>query len=491
MFKFFNSKTGEDFEFSDGNQFNWYCCGPTIYNDSHLGHARTFIVFDSIRRYLKEKNYIVDYGMNITDIDDKIVKKVYDKYIKFENKDSVNIKDIYNDFIKVQEKSFWDDMKSLNIEKPDKIIRVSDVIPEIIKFIETLIEKKYAYESNGSVYFCMEFYLEKHKTIMSNSNENNISVNNDFNSEKRNSNDFALWKAEKETNISWNSPWGYGRPGWHIECSVMMDKMFGKKIDIHSGGIDLKFPHHHNEYVQTTAYYNEDDLIKCFIHSGHLHINNEKMSQSLGNFITIKEFLKKYDANILRILFLMTDWSGTIDLNEDSIDLAKSYYDNINTFLNNLKYYEEVLKDTYDDNYIEVDNKYNKFKQRIYANLDNNFKSHEVFIIISELINQVNKDFTEKRLNLNQIIEIKKMLDSILNIFGLVFKDKLINQNITKYVESIISIRNEIRDIAKTEKDKEVKNKLFKISDNIREKILPDLGIRLEDTNGINKWNFI
>jgi cysteinyl-tRNA synthetase len=489
MFKFFNSITNDNFEFTEGVPLNWYCCGPTIYNNSHLGHARTYIVFDSIRKYLVDQYSDIEYGMNITDIDDKIVKKVYEIYNTLEEKESTNINDIYNNFIKVQEKNFWDDMESLNIKKPSKIIRVSDVIPDIIKFIQKLIENKYAYESNGSVYFNMDEYLNKYNTIMNNSSDNDKSIKNDFNSEKNNNKDFALWKSAKQTDISWHSPWGYGRPGWHIECSVMMDKMFGKKIDIHSGGIDLKFPHHHNEYVQTTAFYEEENLIKCFLHSGHLHIDNQKMSQSLGNFITIKDFLKKYDANTLRVLFLMTNWTEPFDLTEESIKTAQSICDNINTFINNLNYYEEVLKNTYNKNFTEK--KYYNFTIKIYANLDDNFKSYEVFKIISELINQVNKDFNEKKLIANDVKEIKYIINSIIEIFGLVFKNKSKNQDITKYIESIIVIRNEIRDTARFEKDKDTKKKLFNISDKIRDKILPDLGIKLEDTNDIDKWSFI
>jgi cysteinyl-tRNA synthetase len=490
MFRFFNSITNTNFELNDEKKINWYCCGPTIYNDSHLGHARTYIIFDSIKKYLKYQNCDINYGMNITDIDDKIVNKVYEKYNKMENKESTNIKNVYNEFIKVQEKSFWDDMQSLNVEKPDNIIRVSDVIPDIIKFIKKLIDDKYAYVSNGSVYFSMDDYLVKFNTIMSNLSENDLSLKNNFNIEKKNTRDFALWKSEKETDISWNSPWGFGRPGWHIECSVMMDKMFGKQIDIHSGGIDLKFPHHHNEYIQTTAYNNEENLIKCFLHSGHLHVDNQKMSQSLGNFITIKQFLKNYDSNTLRILFLMTNWTEPFDLTEESIITAKSYFGNLNTFINNLKYYEQVLSNTYDEKY--NDTKYQEFKRRIYANLDNNFKSFEVFKIIYELINQVNKDFNEKKLILNQILEINNIIKLISYVFGLTFENKNNNNEDTyKYIESIISIRNEIRDIAKLEKDKQTKLKLFNISDKIRDKILPNLGIKLEDTNGIDKWTYI
>lgn len=441
-------------------------------------------------KYLRSKGFQINYGMNITDIDDKIVKKVHN----LNNNNNNNIRDKYNNFIKNQEERFWDDLKSLNIDKPNKILRVSDVIPDIIHFISKLIDSEFAYVSNGSVYFSMDKYLDNFDTIMNNSNEDDMSIKNDFNNEKKNSNDFALWKAEKENDISWSSPWGYGRPGWHIECSVMMNNMFGKVVDIHSGGIDLKFPHHHNEYVQTTAFYSEENLIKCFIHSGHLHIDNVKMSQSLGNYTTIKEFLKFHHPNILRILFLMGSWSSHFNLTEETIQTAKSYHENIKNFVVNLNYYEKTLKLNSLNNEISNKNEYESYYNEILSNLDNNFNTHEVFKILFEMVNKVNKDFIENKLLLSQIENIKKTIHFVINIFGLKFDQiENINNNnndIGQYIESIIEIRNDLRNLAKNEKDKEFKKKLFSLTDKIRDKVLPDLGVTLEDTGGVDKWYF-
>ncbi len=475
-----NSINNKNYEIKPGDFINWYCCGPTIYNDSHLGHARTYIIFDSMIRFLRSQNVNINYGMNITDIDDKIVKKVLALVNIMEPKDK--IKNTYNYFIKEQEKSFWSDLEKINVIKPNKILRVSDVIPEIINFIEKLISNNYAYESNGSVYFSTSNYLEKYSSIMSNANDGDNSVKTSFNSEKENNHDFALWKAEKENDISWNSPWGFGRPGWHIECSVMMDKMFGDKIDIHSGGIDLKFPHHHNEYLQTTAFYEKENIIKCFVHSGHLHINKEKMSQSLGNFITIKEFLKNNSANTMRLLFLLGNWNGQLDLTDESLNIAKSYEKNYKTFLNNLDYYSKTIKEEIKSN------QYNDFKERIINELSDNFNTIEAFKIVQEFISKVNIDFKENKID--SIEKVKEIINYVFDIFGLKF-EKEINDNIEKYVESIIKIRNEIRNVAKLEINKESKRRLFNITDKIRDEILPELGIKLEDTNGIDKWFFL
>ncbi len=475
-----NSINNKNYEIKPGDFINWYCCGPTIYNDSHLGHARTYIIFDSMIRFLRSQNVNINYGMNITDIDDKIVKKVLALVNIMEPKDK--IKNTYNYFIKEQEKSFWSDLEKINVIKPNKILRVSDVIPEIINFIEKLISNNYAYESNGSVYFSTSNYLEKYSSIMSNANDGDNSVKTSFNSEKENNHDFALWKAEKENDISWDSPWGYGRPGWHIECSVMMDKMFGDKIDIHSGGIDLKFPHHHNEYLQTTAFYEKENIIKCFVHSGHLHINKEKMSQSLGNFITIKEFLKSNSTNTMRLLFLLGNWNGQLDLTDESLNIAKSYEKNYKTFLNNLDYYSKTIKEEIKSN------QYNDFKERIIRELTDNFNTIEAFKIVQEFISKVNIDFKENKID--SIEKVKEIINYVFDIFGLKF-EKEINDNTEKYVESIIKIRNEIRNTAKLETNKESKKRLFNISDKIRDEILPDLGIKLEDTNGIDKWFFL
>ena len=466
-----------------GDIINWYCCGPTIYNDSHLGHARTYIIFDSMIRFLRSQNVKINYGMNITDIDDKIVKKVHEMENILEHKQQ--IKDTYNHFIKVQENSFWTDLEKLNIIKPDKILRVSNVIPEIINFIEKLISNNYAYVSNGSVYFSTSTYLSKFSSIMSNSNDGDNSVKNTFNSEKNHPNDFALWKAEKETDISWKSPWGYGRPGWHIECSVMMDKMFSDKIDVHSGGIDLKFPHHHNEYLQTTAFYEKENLIKCFVHSGHLHINKEKMSQSLGNFITIKNFLKNNNANTMRLLFLLGNWSGPLDLTDESLNIAKSYDKIYKTFLNNLEFYGKNIKEDIESN------QYDNFKERIIQELSNNFNTIEVVKIVQEFITKVNIDYKENKID--SISKIKDIFNFVLDIFGLKYEREINenNSNIEQYIESIIQIRNEIRYAAKLETNKESKKRLFGITDKIRDEILPNLGIKLEDTNGIDKWFFL
>lgn len=287
-----------------GNKtINWYMCGPTVYDSPHLGHARTYLTFDIIRRILSNYfNYDVNLCMNITDIDDKIIKR--------SNEEKKN----FNEFARHWENVFFQDMRSLNVMYPNYITRVSEYIPEIISFIKVILQKGYAYENNGSVYFDIEKYKEGGhmyaKLVPQDKNKNLDELqeaegvlSKDNTNEKKNKGDFALWKASKKDEPFWDSPWGKGRPGWHIECSVMNYSIFGKSLDIHSGGIDLKFPHHDNEIAQTEAHDESKQWINYFLHTGHLKIEGLKMSKSLKNFKKISDFINLYSPNAFRLYF--------------------------------------------------------------------------------------------------------------------------------------------------------------------------------------------
>ncbi len=484
-----NSITNNKFDINElPENIKWYSCGPTIYNDSHIGHARTYIIFDTMVKYLNSIGKNVDYAMNITDIDDKIVKKVYniykEKYLNDEI-DKNKLFELYNEFIKNQENRFFEDLTKLNIKLPNKIARVSDLVDKMINFIEKLIDKGFAYESNGSVYFDTEKYYNKYPSIMSNNNENNISLKDNFNNEKKNIKDFALWKGEKENDISWKSPWGHGRLGWHLECSVMMNEMLGENVDIHSGGCDLKFPHHHNEYLQTTSYFDNPNWIKCFIHSGHLYINQEKMSQSIGNFITIREYLEKYTANQIRILFLSTSWNGTLNLTDGVIKNAIDYDNKINNFIKNLEYHKNNNKEEkISEKLINIISNFEIYNKNSF---NNDFDTQQIFVNMMEFINEIYKN---KYMEVNASI-ILESFNKIINILGLKYDNKEKNQNIEKYINSIINLRSMIKNIINDTKDKEIKKKLFEITDYIRDIELPNLGVKLEDKKEISKWFFI
>ncbi len=410
----YNSLTRTKTELSpiNGRRINWYNCGPTVYDSSHMGHARSYITFDIIRRVLQYYfNFDVFFVQNVTDIDDKIIRRARQKFlfqqychqfnsnetrdrvindikeallqmkIRFNDEvdsdkknmlskmivsaeqiissdsdlDSIlnNTKDVLSDWLDRQkghevndndifislprhyEQEYNEDMKSLNILAPDSVTRVSEFIPEIIDYIQVIINNGYAYESKGSVYFDTDKFDSSDKHFYAKlvpeafgdnkalaEGEGDLSVTG----EKRSANDFALWKNSKPGEPFWSSPWGAGRPGWHIECSVMASSLIGEQMDIHSGGFDLKFPHHDNEMAQAEAYYNTGKpWINYFLHSGHLTISGCKMSKSLKNFITIKEALKKNTARQLRFAFLLHSWKDTLDYSDNTMNDALQY----------------------------------------------------------------------------------------------------------------------------------------------------------------------
>lgn len=489
-----NSITNTLFDITKlSDNIKWYSCGPTIYNDSHIGHARTYIIFDTMVKYLRSQGKTVTYAMNITDIDDKIVKKVYNIYKEKnpnkENNDEINKEELfnlYNEFIKNQETRFFEDLQKLNIDLPNKFARVSDLVDKMIEFIQELINKEYAYESNGSVYFDTKKFYLNYPSIMGNNNENDMSQKDSFNSEKRDIKDFALWKAEKENDISWTSPWGYGRLGWHLECSVMMNEMLGEYVDIHSGGCDLKFPHHHNEYLQTTAYFNNPNWIKCFVHSGHLYVNQEKMSQSIGNFITIRQYLEKYTPNQIRILFLSTKWNGTLNLTDGVIKSAVDLDNKISNFMRNLEFYKN--KELPNKDNVKLNNFIQKFNENIQNAFNDDFDTQRVFTLIMEFINEMYKN---KYTELNPIIILDE-INKILHILGLKYESKEnISSDSEKYITSIVNIRDKLRELISVTTDKETKRKLFEITDYVRDIELPNLGVKLEDTKESSRWFFI
>mmetsp|Transcript_17599 Transcript_17599/g.29164 ORF Transcript_17599/g.29164 Transcript_17599/m.29164 type:complete len:327 (+) Transcript_17599:208-1188(+) len=282
------SKT--EFRPSNGRRVTWYICGPTVYDVSHIGHARTYLAFDIVRRILSDYfHYDVFMVMNITDIDDKIIIKSKDLGVSF------------MEVARQYEADFLEDMTSLGVRPPDVLTRVSEYVPQIIQYIERIIANGFAYDSNGSVYFDVgkfssdpsHSYAKLQPNAIGDASllqEGEGALSSAYGSEKRSPGDFALWKRSKEGEPSWDSPWGPGRPGWHIECSAMASDIIGEKMDVHAGGVDLKFPHHDNELAQSEAYFKSDQWVNYFLHTGHLHIDGLKMAKSLKNFITIKCF---------------------------------------------------------------------------------------------------------------------------------------------------------------------------------------------------------
>ena len=322
------SKRKEEFVPLEEGKVKMYVCGPTVYNYIHIGNARPMIVFDTVRRYFEYKNYDVNYVSNFTDVDDKIIKKA--------NEEGVTAEEISQRYIAECKK----DMEGMNIEPATKNPLATEEIDGMISMIETLIEKGYAYEKNGTVYYRTRKFKDYGKLSHKNlddlqSGGRTLLVSGE--DEKEDPLDFVLWKPKKEGEPAWKSPWGEGRPGWHIECSEMSKKYLGEQIDIHAGGEDLIFPHHENEIAQSEAA-NGKEFSKYWMHNGFLNIDNRKMSKSLGNFFTVREISEKYDLQVLRFFMLSAHYRSPLNFSAELMEAAKSGLERIVTAAERLKF---------------------------------------------------------------------------------------------------------------------------------------------------------
>ena len=322
------SKRKEEFVPLEEGKVKMYVCGPTVYNFIHIGNARPMIVFDTVRRYFEYKNYDVNFVSNFTDVDDKIIKKA--------NEEGVTAEEISKRYIEECKK----DMEGMNIQPATKNPLATEEIGGMISMIETLIEKGYAYEKNGTVYYRTRNFAEYCKLSHKNlddlqSGGRALLVSGE--DEKEDSLDFVLWKPKKEGEPAWKSPWGEGRPGWHIECSEMSKKYLGEQIDIHAGGEDLIFPHHENEIAQSEAA-NGKEFAKYWMHNGFLNIDNHKMSKSLGNFFTVREISEKYDLQVLRFFMLSAHYRSPLNFSAELMEAAKNGLERITTAAENLKF---------------------------------------------------------------------------------------------------------------------------------------------------------
>lgn len=437
---------------------NIYACGPTVYDKSHIGHARNYIMNDIIVSSLRKihGDNKVKLCMNITDIDDKIINKALEQ-----NVDPTTIAIKY-------ETEFFDNMNALNVNQPDEIIRVSECIIAIQNYIQKIYDNGFAYISNGSVYFDTIEFQKKIKKI------DIIEEYLETNTDKKHPSDFVLWKGrsieEYGYTIGINHQRLYGRPGWHIECSTMIDIVFGSQLDYHLGGIDLKFPHHTNEELQAQAYYYPDFNTKpwCkFLHIGHLHIDGQKMSKSLKNFITIEEALNELTPNELRIMFIKTDWRKPMHFNTDNYPQVKSIEKTIFEFLK----YTLNIKANYKQQYKVILDKINM------SIIDMNF--HTTLHLILELIGLMNK---LRQYDTYTIEQIK----SVCQLLGLVYN---FNQVVTvnELMDKVIESRTQLRLFAKTLPG-DLKRQLFSILDDDRDNKLKSIGIEMKDTDNSSVW---
>ncbi|KAJ7994606.1 hypothetical protein DPEC_G00251210 [Dallia pectoralis] len=589
-----------------GNKVLWYCCGPTVYDASHMGHARSYISFDILRRVLKNYfKYDVFYCMNITDIDDKIITRARQNYLLEQYKDkkpapekilqdvvsarapfqtklaettdpdkkqmlerldfAVTValgplqgalesragetdiqrlaqvlldeaRDMLSDWLDAQFGSqvtdnsiftllpkFWEgeyhkDMDALNVLPPDVLTRVSEYCPEIVEFVQKILDHGYGYVSNDSVYFDTAKFDTSQNHLYGKlvpeavgdmkalqEGEGDLSISADRLSEKRSQNDFALWKASKPGEPSWDSPWGKGRPGWHIECSAMAGSILGESMDIHGGGFDLRFPHHDNELAQSEAYFQNNHWVRYFLHTGHLTITGCKMSKSLKNFITIKDALAKNTARQLRLAFLMHSWKDTLDYSSNTMESAVQYEKFMNEFFLNVK---DILRapcditgqfEKWESPEMELNQSFYDRKAAVHAALCDNVDTRGAMEEMRGLVTQGNAYMAGRkssRLQPNRILlqGIALYVTDMLKTFGAIEGSESIGfpvggsgQNVDlestvmPYLKVLSDFREAVRKIAREQKVTEV----LKLCDVVRDDTLPELGVRLEDHEGL------
>lgn len=486
----------------------WYMCGPTVYDVSHMGHARTYLHLDILNRIMSDYfNHNIIMVMNITDIDDKIIQRANDK------------KEDFRQLARRFEVDYMEDMKLLGVKPPSHITRVSEFIPEVIEYIEKIIANGYAYESNGSVYFSVEsfhghgchHYGKLLPECLGNAallaeGEGALSRGA---SDKRGSGDFALWKRSREGEPQWESPWGGGRPGWHIECSVMASKtleIYGDgTMDIHSGGVDLRFPHHDNEIAQAEAYYDCKQWVNYFLHTGHLHIKGFKMSKSLKNFITIKEALKDHSARQIRLVLLLHKYNDPMDYGDSTMQGALSTEKTLTEYFQNTKC---ILRAVSADNSLRLDQRdrslilqIEEAKTTTQAALCDDFDTPAVMKCILQLIKTVNVYIQEKeeaglKCHPEGIRGAALFVTRMMKVFGVVGSGIEIGFEssegeglsreviVTPVLDVLSSFRAKVRTAARAGDS----NAVMTACDTVRDDDLPLLGVRLEDKGDDVVW---
>jgi len=449
-------------------EVNIYTCGVTVYDESHIGHARSLYIFDVIRKYLQYRGFKVNFVRNITDIDDKIINRA--------NELKVDWKELVKKYID----RYNEDLKNLAIDKADYEPRATENILDMIKYIAQLIDKGYAYVTDTGVYFSVRKFKEYGKLSGQSIDQMLTGVRKEPDETKNDPLDFALWKVSKPGEPSWPSPWGEGRPGWHIECSVMSQKFLKTDtLDIHAGGRDLIFPHHENEIAQAEALTGKP-FAKYWIHHGLLTINSQKMAKSLGNFVTIKDFLDKYhDADILKLFFLSAHYSHPIDYTDERIEEAKSALERIVILIDKTdrmvtKSQSQCASLPEGDKVTKVE-EVERIRSEFIKAMDDDFNTPQGLAAIFELVNIANKNIDDLNFIYNAKVTIKELLD----IFGIELKKKTLE--VLVYDEILVKDKIELRNKAR-------KNKDFALSDKIR-KELEGKGIILEDTkDGKTTW---
>lgn len=496
----------------ENTSLNIYVCGPTVYDDAHLGHARTYVTVDIFNRIMRKiSNLSTKLVMNITDIDDKIIKKAAD------------INQSWRDVAKEFEKSFSNSMQCLGVAQPDVLIRVSEVVPQIVEYIQQIIYNGFAYvTSDGSVYFDTKAYMAAGYNydgkLDEEENQYSSGVSEEILRQKKDKQDFALWKGRKEGEVGFPVEFQYdgqtvksfGRPGWHIECSTMIHHTLGSDLDIHFGGIDLKFPHHYNERLQAHAFYHpkylskpnvpllEKEWCRKFMHIGHLcilakneknELVHQKMSKSLKNFTTIDQALKNITPNQMRWMFMQHKWNDSMEFSEETIFHAKNFDKMLSNFFNRLtnypfdpQYFSNQLGDS-----MALSNYFDQ-NSRIILQTLSKLELHTAVVLLAELINRVNAYVDSGKADGNLVQHICQWVLDLVKNLGFHYNQK-INASVADVMKVLISTRTAIRQLTRQKSIPiETKTQILQILDRERDVELAEIGIILQDTKDSSSW---
>lgn len=458
----FNSLTRqkETFVPLEEGKVKMYVCGPTVYNYIHIGNSRPVIVYDTVRRYLQYAGYEVKFVSNFTDVDDKIIKAA--------NELGEDVSELTERFIN----AYFEDVTALGCKKADVHPRVTEHMDDIISFIKVLIDKGYGYESQGDVYYRTRKFEGYGKLSHQDVDELKIGARIETGEKKDDALDFALWKAAKPGEISWESPWGQGRPGWHIECSVMAREHLGDTIDIHAGGQDLTFPHHENEIAQSEAYTGKT-FARYWMHNGYINIDNEKMSKSLGNFVLVNDIIKQIDPQVLRFFMLSVHYRHPINFAKDLVDAATAGLERLRTAYANVKHRITTtaeLGDNTDEWLVKIADIRKQFEEA----MNDDFNTANAISVLFELARIANTYLTESNTASEVLTQFITTFDALGNVLGIVFavEEELLDEEIDALIEERIQAR---------------KNRDFARGDEIRDQ-LQAMGIVLEDTRQGTRW---
>ncbi|MDU5104587.1 MAG: cysteine--tRNA ligase [Clostridium butyricum] len=464
--RLYNSLTRQKEEFVPivPGEVKMYVCGPTVYNYFHIGNGRTFIIFDTIRRYLEYRGYKVTFIQNFTDIDDKMINKA--------NAEGITVKELGDKFID----EYYQDADGLQVKRATINPRATEYIDEVVEFVKDLIDRGFAYEIDGDVYFSTKKFEEYGKLCGQNLEDLQSGARISVDERKKDPMDFAVWKSQKPGEPAWESPWGLGRPGWHIECSCMAKKLLGDTIDIHGGGMDLKFPHHENEIAQSEAVTGQK-FANYWMHAAFVNVDNKKMSKSENNFVTAREALKKYNSDVIRFLMLSGHYRTQINFSAELLDSAKSSVERLYNCINNLEnLINEVNRKEANDSEKAYLKSLDKHREKFIEKMDDDFNTADGISVIFDLIKDINNNVS--------IDSSSELCEGALNLIRelgspLGILQKTEEKSLEVEIQELIDKRQEAR-----------KNRDFALADKIRDD-LKARNIILEDTPQGVRWKKI